>query len=115
MMERAKSFIKSTFPRGVNAYRRLVARPQKPDNLAETFSAIYQNNSWRNSESVSGRGSTLARTSVLRETLPILLKELNCQCFLDAPCGDFNWMRQVGLDGIQYVGIDIVADLIDRK
>src|SRR5215470_10844794 len=100
MMERTKWFIKSAFPRGMNAYRRLVTRSQNPDDLAETFSAIYQNNSWRNSESVSGRGSTLARTSVLREALPILLKELNCQCLLDAPCGDFNWMRQVRLDGI---------------
>lgn len=31
---------------------------------------------------------------------------------LDIPCGDFNWMRNVNLNGINYVGADIVADLV---
>jgi len=31
---------------------------------------------------------------------------------MDAPCGDFHWMRYCDLRDIEYVGIDIVPDLI---
>jgi len=31
---------------------------------------------------------------------------------LDIPCGDFNWMRNVDLKGISYIGADIVAELV---
>lgn len=31
---------------------------------------------------------------------------------LDAPCGDFNWMRHVDLSGVNYVGGDVVAEII---
>ena len=34
---------------------------------------------------------------------------------LDAPCGDFNWMQKVNLDGIQYTGGDIVQTIIDQN
>lgn len=41
-----------------------------------------------------------------------LIRELNIQSVVDAPCGDFNWMQDVSLDGVSYWGCDIVADLI---
>jgi hypothetical protein len=31
---------------------------------------------------------------------------------LDIPCGDFHWMRRVNLQGLSYVGADIVRELI---
>jgi hypothetical protein len=34
---------------------------------------------------------------------------------LDIPCGDFYWMQQVDLDGVDYVGADIVADLVKQN
>lgn len=78
------------------------------------FTHIYNNNLWMSSESVSGTGSTLAETVKLRERLPQLLNELKVKVFLDAPCGDFNWMKHVSFpENIeQYIGIDIVEDLI---
>jgi hypothetical protein len=95
MMERTKSFIKSKFPRSREIYRRFNPVPQDQDDLAGIFSAIYKDNSWKNQESVSGRGSTLER--------------------IDAACGDLNWMRHVSLQDIHYTGIDIVSDLIERN
>jgi hypothetical protein len=34
---------------------------------------------------------------------------------LDLPCGDFNWMRLVDLNGIDYLGADIVEALIAQN
>ena len=115
MIERAKSLIKAAFPRGVRIYRRLRRGRDREDRVAgmqEIFSRIYVNNSWGDPESVSGRGSSLARTRVIREALPVLLKNVGARSMLDAACGDFNWMRGVELDGIQYIGCDVVAELI---
>jgi len=84
-------------------------------STAEIFSAIYRNNSWLDEESVSGRGSTLAHTVVIRSALPIVLNSLGAQSLLDVPCGDFNWMRHVDLKGIEYVGGDVVPELIAQN
>jgi SAM-dependent methyltransferase len=83
--------------------------------LATIFSDIYHTNAWQDPESVSGRGSTLARTKVIMSQLPTLLQELGAETLLDAACGDFNWMRHTELGGINYVGVDVVPDLIIRN
>jgi hypothetical protein len=109
-----KSFIKSSFPRAGQAYRQARQRLEQP-SLETVFSEIYHNNTWNDSESASGRGSTLARTAVIRSELPLLLKRLNAASLLDAACGDFNWMQHVELDEIHYIGADIVPELIARN
>ena len=63
-------------------------------------------------ESVSGSGSTLEQTMELRSQLPVLLKELGVRSMLDAPCGDFNWMRHLVAGIERYTGVDVVPDLI---
>lgn len=78
----------------------------------ELFTAFRRDNIWGEPESVSGAGSSLAGTEQIRAALPALLHELGIRSLLDVPCGDFNWMRQVDLDGIAYTGADIVTDLI---
>src|SRR5262249_20122197 len=76
---------------------------------------IYRTNAWNEQESVSGRGSTLARTKVIMSQLPLLLQELQAESLLDAACGDFNWMRYVELGPVNYTGVDVVPDLISRN
>ena len=66
-------------------------------------------------ESLSGPGSTLAQTRILRERLPQLLEHLKVRTLLDAPCGDFNWMRTVNLGIERYTGVDALPDLIARN
>jgi hypothetical protein len=109
-----KSFMKSRFPRAVSAYRNARQRLRRT-SLATVFTEIYQTNAWRDPESVSGRGSTLARTNVITSHLPVLLQELNADSLIDAACGDFNWMRYVDLGSIKYIGVDIVPALILRN
>jgi 2-polyprenyl-3-methyl-5-hydroxy-6-metoxy-1,4-benzoquinol methylase len=102
-----KAFMKSRLSRAVSALR--------SPSRETVFSEIYRTNAWRDPESVSGRGSTLARTNVIRSHLPVLLQELNADSLIDAACGDCNWMRYVDLGSIKYIGVDIVPALIVRN
>ena len=78
----------------------------------DIFTEIFNTNYWGNVESISGSGSTLQQTEILRAKLPLLLSSLKIKSILDAPCGDLNWIRTVDLDQYEYIGIDIVEQLI---
>ena len=111
---RVKSFIKSSFPRAVAAYHEAHQALRRPA-LKTVFSEIYHKNVWQDPESVSGRGSTLARAATIMSHLPSLLKELDAKTLLDASCGDFNWMRYTKLGAVKYIGADVVPNLIARN
>ena len=106
-----KDYLKSNFPGGARVYRRLADKLTR----APSFSEIYRDNLWGDTESVSGRGSTVARTANIRDALPQLLQRIGAQSLLDAACGDFNWMRLIDLGEIQYTGVDVVPELIRRN
>jgi SAM-dependent methyltransferase len=86
-------------------------------SLEERFAQIYETNLWLDAESRSGTGSNLDETAKLRVALPPLLHRLKARRLLDVPCGDFNWMSQVDLSGIEYIGGDIVESIVqaDRE
>src|SRR5688500_14681641 len=100
MIEKAKAFVRSVFTRTGR------------ETNETLFSRIHQENLWENSESVSGRGSTVARTEVIRRELASLLEELGARSLFDAACGDFNWMQHVALPGVDYMGADVVPELV---
>ncbi len=70
---------------------------------------------WGSVESLSGPGSTLEQTKIIRSSLPVILERLAIQSIIDAPCGDFNWMQHVDFKDCDYIGIDVVKDLIERN
>jgi len=76
------------------------------------FDQAYKTRAWGSAESGSGEGSEMAATAIVRTYLPELFKRLGITTFLDAPCGDWNWMRQVDLADIDYIGADVVPDVI---
>lgn len=78
----------------------------------DLFTKFYKENLWGDPESRSGGGSTLEATAALRAQLPGVLRDLSVRRLLDAPCGDFNWMSHTPLDLDEYIGGDIVADLV---
>jgi hypothetical protein len=80
--------------------------------LEERFARIYSTNLWSDPESRSGVGSTLDSTRALRAELPMALRRLGARVLLDVPCGDFTWMEQVDLSGIEYIGGDIVPLIV---
>ncbi len=79
----------------------------------EKFTEVYQKNTWRGRESLSGTGSDLRQTIGVRAALPQLLRDLKAKSLIDAPCGDFHWMKEITAD-IDYTGVDIVQELVDR-
>lgn len=92
--------------------RRIQRREVRLHSRADVFSRIYRTNHWGDPDSVSGDGSNRVATEQLRSSLPGLFRDLGVTSLLDAPCGDFHWMQQVDLDGIAYLGVDIVPELI---
>ena len=78
----------------------------------EIFTRIYLTNAWGEEESVSGPGSSESRTHLLRPRLTALVRDLEIHSLLDLPCGDFNWMRFTELPSVDYIGADIVPQLV---
>ena len=78
----------------------------------EIFAANVELYRRQHYESLSGPGSCLAQTRELRERLPLLLENLGVESLLDAPCGDFNWMQHVRLGVKQYIGVDILGEIV---
>lgn len=81
-------------------------------SVKEKFTEIYENNLWCSPESVSGGGSEMQNTKVIRRELPVLIQKFGITSILDIPCGDWNWMKDVDLCGASYIGADIVEPLI---
>lgn len=79
---------------------------------AETFSKIYQTHFWKGEQSRSGPGSDLLSTQHVREFLQGLMQRKDIKSILDIPCGDWNWMKEVDLETTQYLGADIVPQII---
>lgn len=94
---------------------RVRAARRGPRSVEETFEEVFRTNQWGEPESVSGEGSNLEQTRVVRAELPRLLRELGTRSLLDVPCGDFHWMRLVELPVERYVGGDVVAELAARN
>ncbi|MBA2626440.1 MAG: class I SAM-dependent methyltransferase [Gemmatimonadales bacterium] len=85
-------------------------------DLEKVFTSHYTTNHWKDAESVSGPGSTLAYTANLRRELPKLLDSLGVTSMLDAPCGDYNWFQHVrDASAVEYTGGDIVEELVRRN
>jgi hypothetical protein len=95
-----------------DAYARAVKKHGGED-LPGIFTTIYQENFWGSPESRSGEGSTLANTASIRSGLERFIAEWNIKSMVDAPCGDFNWMKELVLpDDFRYTGIDIAQQVI---
>ena len=102
----------------IAAARRILARLRRPARTSssqqrEIFTAIFRRNDWGHPDSVSGPGSTIERGLQFRDELVKVLRDVEIKSILDAPCGDFNWMRLVLDDlDVEYTGVDIVEALV---
>ena len=77
--------------------------------------AAFAGIQWGSAETISGTGSSLANTLTVREKLPAMLRQLGANSLLDLPCGDLNWMQFVDLSGIEYIGGDVVREIVDAN
>ncbi len=127
-IELVKSFliISFSFPRTIihriqqkvrNVFERLkkMSLAKRSQDLKKKFSDIYSTNAFKGSVSRSGAGSDLVQTAEVRLQLPALVKEFDIRTFLDAPCGDWFWMRETNMGVEKYIGADIVPELIEKN
>lgn len=77
------------------------------------FTRIYRQGGFGGPEAPrSGTGSTVTQTGETRKILEDVLLRYGVGVLVDAPCGDFTWMRKVSLRTVNYIGVDIVGDVI---
>jgi hypothetical protein len=88
---------------------------QDSDEIVRVFGQMASHCSLAGYESLSGPGSSLSHTGEIRQTLPSLIREIGARSLLDAPCGDFNWMKEVALGVEQYIGIDLLSKVIEQN
>jgi hypothetical protein len=79
------------------------------------FTVVYRFKLWGWGESASGPGSSLHATQRIREKLPALFRNFEIRTVLDAPCGDYHWMKHAKLELEMYTGCDIVRKIFDEN
>lgn len=62
--------------------------------------------------SISGDGSQMHTTEDVRLQLPLIFERFAIGSVTDAPCGDFYWMQHVDLSNVDYVGYDVIEEIV---
>lgn len=84
-------------------------------DIEKIFTDIYRYNIFGGIDSISGPGSSRDQTRMIIDKLPIIFHDFHISTLLDIPCGDFHWMSAVNLNAVDYIGADIVKELINRN
>jgi SAM-dependent methyltransferase len=80
----------------------------------ELFTRIFINRQW-SGPCVSGRGSTLSETAVIKSKIEAFVLGAEVKSILDLGCGDSTWISTLKLEGITYTGMDTVPALIENN
>lgn len=88
-------------------------------DLELRFSEIYASEDWLVDalprETRSGAGSFVATTRELRAWLPRFLTAFEVRRMADIPCGEWGFMAEVPLGDVEYVGCDIVREVVEKN
>jgi SAM-dependent methyltransferase len=77
--------------------------------MQEMFTRAYQSNEWHGG---SGTGSTPETTVAYRRLIDRLIRTAQIKSVLDLGCGDWQFSRLIGWGGADYLGIDVVPEVI---
>jgi glycosyltransferase involved in cell wall biosynthesis len=85
-------------------------------NLKDIFTQVHRENYWGGEDSLSGPGSDVIQTTIIKNKVSDIIATYKIKSIVDAPCGDFLWMKDVigsCNDLIEtFTGFDIVDELI---
>lgn len=100
-------------PFGINPIPRAFENPagSAAADRTQAFEDIYHHNGWGSAESVSGVGSEKTRTASYVARLSTEFDRLQIRSFIDAPCGDLNWIIPA-IGARRYIGGDIAPSLV---
>ncbi|MAG02180.1 hypothetical protein CMI42_02490 [Candidatus Pacearchaeota archaeon] len=82
-----------------------------------TFHDVYQEKHWGKGDELfySGTGSDFENCLPFRDYINKLIVEKDIRSIVDLGCGDFRMGNLLNLDGVNYVGVDIVDSLIEHN
>ncbi len=85
--------------------------------MKEKFTNTFVNDGWHmgSGESKSGLGSSLDYAINFRNNLLRIIKNYNINNCFDCSCGDWNWMKEIRNELPNYVGNDIVEELVEQN
>lgn len=113
-MARLKGYAKK-IPAFSFVYMALRNKYAQSKSMEDVFTKIYRSKAWGGEDSLSGPGSDVCQTRIISSELPALFINFNISTMLDIPCGDFNWMKNVDLNTIDYMGADIIKELVQKN
>lgn len=92
-------------------------RPEEREDLSKLFSRIYRDNLWggEKGEFYSGPGSDDHVGVEYAKAIKDYIAKHNIKKVLDIGCGDFRIARQFITPDIEYIGVDVVPDLIESN
>ena len=95
----------------------LIGFRRNPDHrkAKHIFRHYFERNLFGDPDSLSGTGSSLPATRTIRENIPAVLKRIGARTVLDLPCGDFYWVREIDWSDFDYLGCDVVSELIEQN
>jgi SAM-dependent methyltransferase len=84
----------------------------------DVFDWIYSKGFWgkdKVGQGTSGPGSTMESTKLYRVFLQDFLAAHGIRSVVDAGCGDWQFSQSMDWSGIDYLGVDIVASVIEQN
>jgi SAM-dependent methyltransferase len=82
--------------------------------IGGVFEGIYSGHAWGGT-SRSGPGSDPSATRKFRLFLEQFLRSRNVKNVVDLGCGDWASTRLINWSGVDYLGVDIVPDVVERN
>ena len=82
-------------------------------SASEAFTSIYRDRSWGGT-SRSGPGSDPRRLRPYLKLVTAFIRDNNVRSVVDIGCGDWAFARRIDWSGVDYTGIDVVPELVDR-
>src|SRR5215813_2340797 len=102
----------------ISIYRKIsiayLRRANRAMSVKDVFTHIYKNNEWGGEpgQYCSGNGSSEYHASLYADVVKKFIRDKGITSVVDLGCGDFTVGSKLQMDGIKYIGIDIVEDLI---
>lgn len=109
-----KELLRSFYHRAIVIPR--IRRTYRHLSTADAFRRIYATKAWGNSSDFdSGYGSVGPVADKYCAFVARIVSEYNIKSVADLGCGDFQIGQRIAAMGDDYIGVDIVPELIDRN
>ena len=86
----------------------------KDDLTEQVFTKIHQNKQW-GEQHPCGSGSAPENTKLYRLFLQNFLIEQKIKSVVDIGCGDWQSLKLLDWDNIQYIGYDVIKEIVDKN